>query len=197
MEILAHYRPYESESIQLISSARALHASARSNALELLKKTKKASQRYKKIIYQQTRKKAYREGRQAGLEAAQAESLELHKRFEEILEDTKNDCINLACKVAKEIIQKELDTQTSWISKQVASLMDAMPHLGTLSILVTRSHAEKIKRELEQKLPMLKISVEESDEVMPGNAFVRTAAGSIELNWESHFRLLQEKLQNR
>lgn len=198
MEINCRFIAPTKNSLGHLVHGQAVYAEARKQAALLLRKAKSRARQYNKILWARIKEKGFEDGYRAGLNAAQKHNLSLQVRFDEALKTAKDDCFHLVCSLAKEILEKELAMNPSILSKKISKLFENLPYANSLEIFVSQEDLKSVHDDLKLRFSHKNFTLHASEEIPPGNARVQSIAGSIEMDWKSHFQLLQETLlQNR
>lgn len=179
----------------------ALAIKTRQNALIEAELITRNAKKAAKALFVRTRKKANEKAYKAATRKVDTELLKRHYEIDLLYEATvkqaNQECFSLALAIAKEIIGNvvisEADVVTARIQSALEKLVDSRVH----TILVHPDSLAAVKATLHERFPARKFNCLASDKIAPGNSAIETPAGTIELLWEDHFRVIEEKLKRK
>ena len=128
------------------------------------------------------------------IEAALLKSqLELQRKYQEAVLESREECLEVALKVAKEVIQAELKTNTKSILSRVSKALKNLAGQSKVRVhLCALDELALAKYQFDTKVEFTK-----NPTLEPGKALIETICGELLVDWELHFSLLQEALRAR
>lgn len=144
----------------------------------------------------ETRTRAKRLGtRAARLQAEQAlvsELSSLHKSFRSFLRKSKDEYLNLALRVAEEVLGANVSALTSTVTNRIERELKRRQSLSLLCIEVHPDTLEEVKREL--AACGKGHTVQPNTALAHGEARLVTAYGHIHIGWKQHLDYLRSQL---
>jgi len=111
------------------------------------------------------------------------------------MKNINEECLSLALSIAREVIQKEINTDSLHLSARLQSTLSNLSSPKAIKIFVNEKDRVAIQKNIRAEFPSLNAVITESCDIERGNAEVKTISGTIKLNWEEHLGVIRKHLQ--
>jgi type III secretion protein L len=148
----------------------------------------------------ETKKKAYEEGFQAGLESLNKHFFALDKELKELREEVQKNILPLSLKAARKIIGEELRLHPDRIVDIVLTSLKPVTQHRKIHIYVNKADLQALeekKADIKQIFEHLEsLSIQEREDIEPGGCMIETEAGIINAQLENQWRALESAFQS-
>ncbi len=145
------------------------------------------------------KKLAHKSGYLSGLRKAETQTTQYLTKATELYEQSlvkaNKDCLELAIKIAAEILQIETISNTDSLAGKIKIGIDKLLNVENLCIKVNQTHIEEMKVIFSNYPKKITITAEGSLEA--GNAIIETENGQINLNWKTQLELIHQALLSK
>lgn len=192
--IFADYRDTVSTANQLIDLKDA-HQKSR----QLLEQEVKLKRKSLAASLLKSRKTAFRLGYKKGIQNAESQVSELietaKKQYDRNMLQANTDCMELAVKIASEIIHAEIQTNTESLSNRIKSALEKLVTTENLQISANPAHMKELQNVF-RGYPD-KVSIKPDPSITAGNAIIENETGQIDLNWKTQLEIMRQLLINK
>jgi len=195
--IRAKYQSVDEGAAQLLLRAKEqLGEREHESSLEIASVRKKTAGQIT-TVREKARNRGYGEGHLRASDEFAKRVLEMERSYQHSIRSAHQDCLNIALKVAEEVLESEVRTDTHSISLRISKALETMldQRMIRISVHPGDEHA------LDVKLKSLDLGVGYkvySDEgIEPGSAHIESASGLIELNWRANLKEIAAELETK
>ena len=200
MKIQARYVQSGGETCPLIDCARDLYRKSRRESASLLgnsrKKAASEMQRKRNAGFKLGYEDGFEKGSRESSNSAVRRLFDYQVKFSNALNTVKRECLDLAIRIAEEIVESELICNRSSLSHKIEKVISQISQSRAPVIIVSGEDKRIIEEALTCDFCSQKPRIVESNALQRGNAIIRSAAGDIEINWKHHLSLIRDVLTN-
>lgn len=119
---------------------------------------------------------------------------EIQGMYLTVTENANEDLLELALRIAKEVIDVEVENNSSSLASRISSELDNLLEQKKIKILVNSDDYDTVRNEIQE---FSELSIMTSPTVCRGDTIIQTAAGGIELSIDKHLNIIAESLRSK
>ncbi len=140
------------------------------------------------------RRLAYQSAAKGAERSLQAELLILQHKYVELVQQAKEDCVNLSIGVIERILGEQFTDNSNLITARIEEAIRALIDRRALKITVNPLDEDSVAKDLKQLLETLPFKLISDSEITRGDAIVESISGKIELSWQAQLDLIKSKM---
>jgi flagellar biosynthesis/type III secretory pathway protein FliH len=191
----ARYKGRAQNALDLLTNARFVQEGAEAKASITVQSARKRAAG--KIAAARTR--ARRLGREQAERTSQTDLLkkflDQQLSYEKAIQAAHHDCLELALRVAKEVLQIEVALNSESLASRVSAALKAFVDSQTPEIHVNPENLENIKTSIGSLLGDKKYKLIPQSAIEPGNALLVSKVGSVAIDWITHLEQIRAQLR--